>query len=285
MSATHQAVVDFGPIAIPCAILEDERRGFLLKQMTSAIGFVEKTRSGRFAAFLHKIGVNELNYNGKSEWPFIEVTLPRGGTAFWVEWDFLPAVIKAVNRAKRADRLSKHHDHIAERCLELSEALLGVAIVALIDDVTGFQYRREPNVLQDLLQRLLRDAPTDWKLRFEPSYYKAICKLFGFEYAGHHRPLPPIVGYITDRWVYGAIFPREIIDEIKARRDGRSLHDKLHQWLAEGPGLAALDAQIKEVTTIAATSTSYRDFEGRCAHLWCQSALQMPMIFSFKPAA
>ena len=82
-----------------------------------------------------------------------------------------------------------------------------------------------------------------------------------------------MIGQITLRWVYDVIMPREIIEEIRNRK---RLSDKAH-WLSEG-GLALLEKQIHAVTMIARSSTTYRDFDTRCATAFGSQPLQMTLF-------
>lgn len=260
-------------VVLECAIVNGER-GFIQRQMIQAIGFSDKTRSGRFDGFLAKIGINSLNNNNKSEWPFLKVTMPNGGYANWVPYDFLPKIIKAGARAYYRGELTKHQRHIGEKCVDIADALVGVGLFALIDEATGFQYAREPDALQDLITRLIREQAKDWELVFHPEYYTAVCKVIGFQYGNRHRAMPPLVGKITREWVYDVVFPPEIMLEIKTRQKS----ERLHQWL-EMDGLKLLKNQIREVAAIARSCVDYRDFEARCSNAFHKVGQQVKMAF------
>jgi hypothetical protein len=88
----------------------------------------------------------------------------------------------------------------------------------------------------------------------------AIFKLFGWTYTGQSLK-PSVVGQITERLVYGAVFPADIMTEVRERRSDRC--EKLHQWLKDG-GLKLLEHQIAAVTMMANSSTDYADFNNRC---------------------
>lgn len=280
ISVSHFGKVD--EVGIECAVLDDGRQFYVRRTLHSALGFANHSGS-RFRRFLAEIAPNALEIIDKSDLRFTMV-LRGGGTALPYPAGILTEIVNGVIDAALDGRLGQKRMHILKECRKLSRALSRTGEAGLIDDVTGYRRLRSPGVLHELFVALLRDEPADWKRRFHGGYYQAICRLFGFKYE-HHRPLPPVVGQITERWVYGALFPREVIDEMRVRRDGRSLHDKLHQWLADGPGVKALDAQIKEITTIAATSTDYRDFEARCTRRWPQAGQQFSMIYPVRPAA
>ena len=152
-------------------------------------------------------------------------------------------------------------------------ALSKTGELALIDEATGYQYQREPDALQDFINRVLRQTCATWERRFHPDYYQATFGLFGWKYAGNPRK-PSVIGQITARWVYEAVFPGEIMSELRERRG----EDRLHQWLNEEGGLPLLEKQINAVTMIARSSTDLPDFNNRCAIAF-HSRGQMGFVF------
>lgn len=70
------------------------------------------------------------------------------------------------------------------RCQAIYRALAKTGEVALIDEATGYQYHREPDALQDLFGRLIREHCADWERRFHPDYYASLFRLFGWKYKG-----------------------------------------------------------------------------------------------------
>ncbi len=146
-------------------------------------------------------------------------------------------------------------------------------MVALIDEATGYQYHREPDALQDLLTKLIRETASDWERRFHPDYYQALCHLFGWRY-GRHRALPSVIGQITLRWVYEVILPPEIIAEAKSR----CRSEKIHQWLKDG-GIKLLEKQRDAVEMMARGSVDYKDFDTRCSLAFYKQNQQMGMLF------
>jgi hypothetical protein len=169
-----------------------------------------------------------------------------------------------------------HHKrrHIIPNCLKLMQALATIGEVALIDEATGCQYHRAPDALQELISKLLRQSSASWERRFQPAYYRAIYRLFGWQYDGHEQNPPHVVGQITLRWVYGPVMPAAMIEEIRARK---SLSERHHQWLTE-QGLARLESQIHAVTAIARSSFSYTDFRRRCDAAFEGSPLQLELL-------
>lgn len=273
--ATHYGKVELLPgITFECAVLEDGQRGFIQRQMVQAIGFEGGTRSIRFERFCERIGLNSLAHNAKSEYPVSEVDMPHGGTAHWVPEALLRDVIRSAAIAYSTGRLTKQQRHIGERCMEMVLSLAGVGLTALIDEATGYQHVRAPDALQDIYSRLIRATASDWERRFPREFYTAVCRLWGWGYSDH-RALPAVIGNVTERFVYLAVFPKEVVEEIKLRKKSQ----KLHQWLTEADGLRILEKQIADVTVIARSSVDYRDFEARCTQAFFKPGDQLSIIY------
>ena len=122
---------------------------------------------------------------------------------------------------------------------------------------------------------MLRQSCASWERRFQPDYYRAIYRLFGWKYQGHDQNPPHVVGQITLRWVYGQVLPEDLLGEIRNRK---GISQKHHQWLSE-QGLARLESQIHAVTAIARSSISYPDFKRRCEAAFAGAALQLGLLF------
>jgi hypothetical protein len=278
---THYGSIQIGDIALECVVLGDdgEVRAYIQKQLVKAIGFVKNRRGTEARQFLQVFAPNYLSELEKTNVPH-EVKMPHGNHAKIYEAGILTEITSNVIGAALDGTLKHQHRHLVKPCMAIMRALAKTGETALIDEATGYQHHRAPDALQDLFGRLVRETCSDWERRFHPDYYAALYRLFGWEYKGQsQRPL--IIGQITDQVVYGAIFPAEIMAEIRERRGGRL--DRLHQWLKDG-GLSLLEKQIAAVTMIARSSTDYQDFKNRCLIAF-HSLGQMGFVFPSQEAA
>lgn len=258
---------------VECAVLEGGRRGYIYRGLREALGIRRNIPVPAFERFCAEIAPNALPTLTNSASRF-EVTLPGGQSAIWVEAGILTQVANGVIRSALAGKLRANRRHMIEPCMAIMEALGHTGEVALIDEATGYQHHRAPDALQDLYSRLISEKESTWERRFHPSFYAPICKLFNIPYGNKHRPLPSIIGQITERFVYLAVFPKEVVEEIKARRKS----EKLFQWL-EKDGLKLLEKQRDAVAAIASSSVDYRDFEARCAQAFHRPGQQLSIIY------
>ncbi|MDH5528257.1 MAG: P63C domain-containing protein [Nitrospirota bacterium] len=270
-TVSHYGVVQFGDLECEAVVLLDGERGYVRRQITQLLGFKERHRGDRFTRFLAEISPNTLLDNDKLG---ATILLPSGRKTQFFPAGIIADVTTSVVNAAIDGQLHKARKGIVPNCLKIMNALVTIGEVALIDEATGYQYHRAPDALQDLIGKLLRQDGASWERRFQPDYYRALFRLFGWQYRGHDKNPPSVIGQITQRWVYGPVLPAELLDEIRHRKQ---ISDKHHQWLTD-VGLVRLEQQIHSVTAIARCSSNYKDFDRRCSAAFEGSALQLGLI-------
>ena len=276
---THYGVVRFGEVGCDAVVLDDGSRGYLRRQLAELIGLHSKNPSNRFANICADFAPKSLSLLLKSESPILML---HGGNGQFFPAGVVPDIASGVIAAALEGRLHKSRLGMVAPCLKIIHALASTGEVALIDEATGYQYHRAPDALQELIGKLLRQSGSSWERRFQPDYYRAIYRLFGWRYQGHVQNPPHVLGQITLRWVYAQVLPPELLDEIRNRK---GLSEKHHQWLSER-GLERLTQQIHSVTAIARCSANYRDFDHRCEAAFAGGALQLGLLHEdFEDAA
>jgi len=108
---THFGTARIGnDISYDCAVLEDGRRGYILKTLRSAIGMRKNIPVPVFERFCAEIAPNTLKYFPESGSPF-EVIMPHGGKAIWVEVGILPDLAADIVQAALMGKLRKNRRH------------------------------------------------------------------------------------------------------------------------------------------------------------------------------
>lgn len=268
---THYGVARFGEMGCEAVVLDDGSRGYLRRQLAEMIGQHIHNRSSRFTQIVADFAPKSLSLLEKSD---SQILMPHGGVAQFFPAGVVPDIANGVIAAALAGRLHKSRLGMVAPCLKIIHALATTGEVALIDEATGYQHHRAPDALQELIGKLLRQSGSSWERRFQPDYYRALYRLFGWRYQGHVQNPPHVVGQITLRWVYAQVLPPELLDELRSRK---ALCDKHHQWLSER-GLERLTQQIHTVTAIARCSANYRDFDHRCEAAFAGGALQLAFL-------
>src|SRR5262245_17296535 len=117
-----------------------------------------------------------------------------------------------------------------------------VGIIALVDEVTGYQEVRDREALQAILDRYLRKAFAAWAKRFPDEFYKEIFRLRGWKWRGMEVNRPQCVANYTKDLVYKRLAPG-ILEELEARNPKNEWghrEARHHQWLTEDVGHPAL---------------------------------------------
>ena len=271
LTTSHYGVVRFGDLAVEAVVLEDGTRGYVQRQLATAIGLHESRRGSQLKTLLSDVAPGAAEVLQENT---CSIRLPSGQTTAFFPAGVIGEVASGVIDAALEGRLHRKRQHLVPNCQRILKALAKTGEVALIDEATGYQHHRAPDALQELISKLLRQSCASWERRFHPDYYRAIYRLFGWKYQGHDQNPPHVVGQITLRWVYGPVLPEDLLGEIRNRK---GISQKHHQWLSD-QGLAHLESQIHAVTAIARSSQSYPDFKRRCEAAFAGAALQLGLL-------
>lgn len=86
-------------------------------------------------------------------------------------------------------------------------AFAKVGLIAVIDEVTGYQDERDRNELQLILEKYVSQELLPWAKRFPDEFYKQMFRLKGWEYLGKAKP--SYAGKLTNEYIYIIIYPQE----------------------------------------------------------------------------
>jgi hypothetical protein len=262
-----------GGIDIECYVLEDGTRVITQTSFLRAIG-----RSSRGAAaarqetlppFLRaqSIGSYITDTIIEKSRPVI-FTLPRGGRAYGYRAELLPVVCDLYLRARQEGSLprSGNQDHIAAQAEILVRGLAQVGIIALVDEVTGYQEIRAKDALAKILEAFVDKELQAWVRTFPADYYREMFRLRGLSYPDSPVRRPQYFGSLTNDIVYRRLAPG-VLDELKrVQRVGSTgkPKDKLFQRLTANAGYPKLREHLGSVVTLMKISPDWDAFK---AHL------------------
>lgn len=258
-----------GGIEIPCYVLEDEtrvlsQRGIFLGIGASRGGAYTDRGAGipRFLASqkIFPFVSNDLAMALKSP---IRFQTPVGGRiAYGYPATLLADICDAILDAREAGVLHPLQLGIAENCRVLSRALMRTAIIALVDEATGYQEIRATRALATILEKFIADELQPWKKTFPYEFYKQIFRLKGWPGPdGIKRP--SVIGHYTNDIVYARVAPG-VLDELRelnpiiapGRRKWRH-----HQWFKPDPGYVKLNQHLASVIALMKAATNWTQFQ------------------------
>ena len=172
-------------------------------------------------------------------------------------------VCKAYVRAKSDDVLNDSQSEIADRLLGIMSAFAKVGIIAIVDEITGYQEERQKDELQQILAKYISSEYLEWTKRFPDEFYKQMFRLRGWgHFPGAGQKMPQVVGKYTNQLVYKQL-PDGVLEELKNRtpRNEKGRHVvKLHQSLSSETGVKHLDRHLVSVITLMKVSETWDDF-------------------------
>lgn len=176
--------------------------------------------------------------------------------------ELLPIVCDIYLQARQDEKLTPAQQPIGQQCEMLVRSLAKVGIVALVDEVTGFEKVRDRDALQALLDKYLLQEHAAWAKRFPDEFYREMFRLKGWPYPMPKGARPSVVGKYTLNIVYERIAPG-LVDELNAKNpklENGSRRVKHHQWLTEEIGHPALSNHLHAAMGLMRASKDWSTF-------------------------
>jgi hypothetical protein len=236
---------------ISCAVIEGEKRILNQAGFLRAIGRARSPKSG--TGVLSTVDELPFFLQAKVLRPFISAELMKSTKPIFYQAGetrtvgyaatLLPQVCEVYLKyrdhllaAKR--EIPQNYKHIIEACDILMRSLAGVAIVALVDEASGYQEIRPKEALQVYLEQIVRKELAAWAKKFPDEFYENIYKLKGWMWPGMKKNRYSVVAHYTRDLVYERVAPG-LLQELESKspkNDHGSRTNKLHQWLTEDIG-------------------------------------------------
>ena len=270
-TATHRGILPIGGLQLECYVLDDGRRVFHKRGMAKAIGL----RSEGGNAFMKTMGGQALGSEIDDELRE-RIENPIVFSAFGLdpvhgyEAEILVEICKAVIRASEAGKLSNSQQRMARQAKAIINALANVAIVALIDEATGYQTERSPEALQLLVQAYIEKEMREWEKEFPDDFYVTLNRVYGSDpFVRRSRGStvinkPQHFGNFTNKYVYGPLENGEVLKELQRLNPQVNAKgtrkQRFHQFLSKGYGLEQLRLQRQEVLTMLKLADDIGEF-------------------------
>ncbi|MBY3222202.1 P63C domain-containing protein [Rhizobium laguerreae] len=273
LRATHGSIdrpLKIADMEIPCYVLEDGRRVLSLGGMVRSLGMSIGSGGGRQGDRLLQF------VTGKNIFPYVSNDLigrmkgavqfraPTGGSAATgYEATILPDLCDAVLEARKAGALRKDQMHIADHSEILIRGLARVGIIALVDEVTGYQEVRDRRALEEILNKFIGDELRKWTKTFPDDYFLQIFRLKGWQLPKIPAARPGVIGLYTNDVVYSRLAPG-ILEELKKRNptDGHGHRRSKHfQHLTDDYGHPRLKEHLNDVVILMKAATNWPEFK------------------------
>ncbi len=272
--------IEVGNTTIPCAVLElpgedDPVRLLTQEGFLKAIGRAGKAKGGQgasvdaFPAFLAAQNLKPYipkDLVGSTLLKPIIFRTTKSRKAYGYRAELLAMVCETYIDANRKGVFDKvpAQKKIAEQAEILHRGLARVAIIALIDEATGYQEVRNRFALQKILDRYLTDEWSKWTKRFPESFYKELFRLRGVDYTvTSSGRKPQYVGKWTNDIVYNRLKPGVLkkLQELNPRTSSGSRRRKHHQYFTEDYGVPELKQHLHTVEALMKACDDWDEFK------------------------
>jgi hypothetical protein len=265
-----EGTLDFAGMQFRCAVLDDETRVVSGTEFMRVMGIY---RSGALSTRradeegiyfpLHLAFKNLRGFVLEDQELMAALKTPiryrdqKGSIGEGIPAHVLRRICNVWVRAHESGVLGPSQEKIAEKAAVLLNALADVAIIALIDEATGYQKRRAHNKLQEELKKILAAYISPellaWQPRFPISFYEQIHRVMGWPYDASSSARNAYIGKLTNKLIYDKLAPG-VIQELRRRNPTNPLtkrrKHKHHQLLTDNVGNPHLHSQIVAVTTL-----------------------------------
>ncbi len=274
--ATHTGILQIAGHEIHCDVLKDGRRVLRQKTLLSAMGRGKiggKQRRGLVATNL-PVFVQADNLTPYLEAPFLErAQLIRykgidGQKLIGYEASILPAACKIYVRAEDDGILHENQKKVATVCRSMIYGLATVGIIALVDECTGYEFAKQRNELQILLEKFILKDLMPWTKKFPDEFFEQVYRIHGWNWPKINKNHPSCVGPFINKYIYEMISP-EVLEELKKQNpvnDKGNRNFRFHQKMTD-LGNSTLDKQLIRVTTAMKISDNldqFKQFMERC---------------------
>lgn len=265
--------LQIGEAEIQCYVLEDGTRVLSQSGFMEALG---RNPKPNYRKDLMQGHVSPI-LQGKALSPFVTedliresrpilFRLPTGVRASGYKAELLPRICEVYLQARDANLLASSQVRIAKHAEILIRGLATVGIIALVDEVTGFQELRAKNALASILEAYIAKELQAWIQTFPDDFYRQLFRLRGLRYPDDSVKRPQYFGKLTNDIVYRRLAPG-VLDELKkvtprSATTGR-LKSKYFQRLTSNFGYPKLREHLGSVVTLMKLSDAWSDFANK----------------------
>ncbi len=239
-----------GDASIPVYVLDDRRRIVSRTGATSAL--TEKKGGGNLESYVQIKALEKYMPENLSR-RMIEFEIPevvnksvKGMTA-----ETFLEICGAYVRAWQDGALDSDAPiEIAKRAAMFLAACSKIGLIALIDEATGYQYRRAEEELQLKLRAFLLEEMRKWERTFPNDLWEQFGRLTNWKGSVNQRP--KYWGKLVMELIYEYLDP-DVAQWLRENAPAPKKGQNYHQWLTSQYGLKKLIEHIWKVIGIAST--------------------------------
>jgi P63C domain len=258
-----------GNVVLDCHVLSNGRRVLAQGQVVRAL------TGGRDSSnLLRYLEGNPLLRNDLLSGRTVQFQIPGNPTiATGLDATLLIEICDAYLDARAQKLLKSNQQHLARVAETIVRACAKVGIIALIDEVTGYQEVRQKNSLQLKLQAFIADDLQEWAQLFPDEFWFELARLEGIRYSPRSRPLR--WGKYVMAFVYDAV-DEDVGKELRRINPDPQHRQNHHQWLRDA-GREKVHNQLQRVIAVMKSCDSMPEFRRRFEKVFSKR-YQLPLF-------
>jgi hypothetical protein len=293
--SVREGTIKIGDRAISCAVLSDGRRIIAQADFMRSLGRARSPKAGtgvlstvdELPFFLQADVLKPFISSDliQSTKPIFYVTL-SGSKGVGYDAQLLTKTCEVYLQYRDSvlaekGKIPKRYENIFTACDVTVRSLAGVAIIALIDEATGYQYERPKDALARILEAFIAKELRPWVQTFPEDYYRELFRLRGAAYNPTSVKRPQYFGHLTNDIIYARLAPK-VLEELRKRgerTDSGRLRYHHHRRLTDDIGHPKLRELLASVVTIMKLSKDYQEFYERLTllHPKYNTTLMLPL--------
>jgi P63C domain-containing protein len=273
--ATHYGELTIGDMRFPCSVLSDGTRILTQSDFMSGMGMYysgwvaqNQAKKQSSADIPHFLAFKSLEpfiqkHLGDLQSITVRYRTQKGSLAHGIKAEIIPKICDVWIEADEQGKLGARQKQIARKAKVLMRALVDVAIIALIDEVTGYQLERDRDALHKILEAYIAKELLPWTKRFPDEFYQQMFRLQGWQYSPLSTKRPRLLAQLTIQTVYDKL-PPGVLEVLRKKnpiiKDGRRRY-KLFRFMTEDIGQPHLEKHLASVTTLMRISPNWKTFK------------------------
>jgi hypothetical protein len=294
LKSTHQGELELNGFSISSAVLEDGKRVLVNRSLALAFGikgsgnYWAKKKEQKSALLPEYLSAKYLEpYISQDLFSKLSKPIPyinkQGVETEGVPAELLSDICDVYVKAGENGAF-KNNLEIPENAYNILLAFSKVGIIALVDEVTGYQHERENDELQKILTKYISAELLPWQKKFPDVFYKELFRLNGWDFTVNGiKKRPGVIGTWTKKLIYEQL-PNGVLDELEKNVPKSNVGNKLarlHQLLTEDIGNPHLTAQINQIVTLFQLSDNMKHMWEQFNKLKLRQSGQLELPFNF----
>lgn len=275
--ARFSGLLSIGEGELPCYVLEGGIRVFSTTGLLKSLGFKpnsnadEVFKSKQIQPYLTPIADRQKKGN------LIEFYTDRGTLAKGYDVERFIEICQAYSQAleKNVLRFDRHIE-AARKANAILRACSKIGVIALVDEVTGYQYARAENELQFKLKLYLSDEMRGWEKTFPDDLWVQFARLTHWS-GTPTKNRPRHWGYFVMDLIYRSLDP-DVARYLKENKPPPEKGQNYHQWFNEDYGAKKLREHINRIIGMAQAADSIEELKQKVAFYYKKEPLQLDIF-------